>query len=231
MDHNLSSNKNFFDHNKSLDKKKKKNRWSKLPSKTTLLLCLVAATLNLLLSEFVGKVLQFPLFLDTIFTIVILFLCGVLPAIFTTFIYSIPSSLLANAPFYILFNICGIAIILITYVIMKKGKRYEYSFIFTSLYLILAALIAAFVSSFIGGIIHSLGLLLFPTEVGEIVTERFVLSLFSINNNILISSIVGRLPITCIDRLISNFAAYGIYILILKYQHNKKIGGIGGKKL
>lgn len=197
--------------------KKKRLSISKKPFWQTLLLCIAAAILNLLLSKFASNVLKIPLFLDTVFSITILFYCGVIPAIFTSVMFSIPSALLDNSPFYILFSLCSVAIILITYAIMKKEAEHKHSIKLTILYLILASLLAGFASSVIGGTIHTLALILFPNQVSEIVTEKFVLSLFSQNGSLLLSAILGRIPSTCTDRIISTLLGYGIYQLMLKF--------------
>lgn len=191
---------------------------SKKPIPLTLLLCFIAASLNLLFSLTTGKLLKIPLFLDTIFTITILFYCGIIPAIITAILFSIPSSLIDNSPFYILFSLCSIAIIFITYEIMKAESKQKHSKTLTILYLILAALLSGFASSVIGGTIHTLGLILFPTEISEIVTEKFVLSLFSQNGELFLSAILGRIPTTCLDRIISTLLGYGLYKILLKFE-------------
>lgn len=191
---------------------------SKKPPLFTFILCIIAAVLNLVLSEFTSRVIKFPLFLDTLFSITLLFYCGILPAIFSSFLYSIPSSLLANMPFYLLFNFCAIAIFLITYGIMKKNEKNNNSLKLTILYLILASLLSGFVSSILGGIIHTFGLILYPDDALEIVTEKFVLSLFSKNGNLFLSSILGRIPTTCIDRIICTLLGYGLYKLLEKVE-------------
>ena len=188
----------------------------------TLILCVVGAALNFAVSLFAAKGIKIPLFLDTIFTIAILFYCGILPAAITAFITSIPSSLVVHAPFYILFFICSVVIILITDKIMKYNSKNNNSIKLTILYLILAALLSGFASSIIGGIIHTSGLILFPNKIEEIVTEKFVLSLFSKNGSLLLSSILGRVPSTCIDRIVSNIAGWGVYQLMLKVDKNMR---------
>lgn len=199
-------------------KSRKENFFSKKPIGLTIILILVAALLNFALSAFTSQVLKIPLFLDTIFTIAMLFYCGILPAYITALLQSIPSSLIVNAPFYILFSFCSLAIILITYFIMKNNDTRKQSAPLTVLYLILASLLAGFASSVIGGSIHTLGLILYPTEISEIVTEKFVLSLFSQNGNLLLSAILGRIPSTCIDRIITTFLGYGLYKLLLNFE-------------
>lgn len=200
---------------------KKRFIFSKKPLPQTILLIFLAAVLNFGLSIFVGTVLKIPLFFDTIFSITLLFYCGIWPAIIASILYSIPSSLFVNAPIYILFSLCSIAIILITYGVMKNNEQRKRSIKFTILYLILASLLSGFASSVIGGLIHTFGLNLFPDEISEIVTEKFVLSLFSQNENLLLSAILGRIPTTCIDRIISTLLGYGLYKLLLKL--DKKI--------
>ena len=196
----------------------KGNWFSKKPVGLTIILIIVGAALNFAISNFTAFVLKIPLFLDTIFTIAILFYCGIIPAILTAVIHSIPSSLLVNAPFYILFSLCSVAIILITYGVMKNNDKRNQSVTLTILYLILAALLSGFASSVIGGTIHTLGLILYPEEISEIVTEKFVLSLFSKNGSLLLSAILGRIPSTCIDRVITTLLGYGLYELLLKIE-------------
>lgn len=209
----------------NLQMKTHKRGWARISKKpfwTTFILCIIAALLNYALEYFAAYIIKIPLFLDTIFTITITFYCGPIPALFSTILYSIPSSLIVNAPIYMLFNFCSLAIIFITYGLMRYNEKNNNSKLLTFLYLILAALLAGFVSSIIGGFIHTIALLLYPDVVGEITTEKFVLSLFSKNGNLILSAILGRIPTTCLDRVISNLVGWGLYTLLLKFDKNHR---------
>ena len=202
-----------------------KKGWARISNKPfgyTLIISIIGGILNFALSYLISTVLKIPLFMDTVFTIALTFYLGPIPALFSSFLYSIPSSLIVNAPIYILFNLCTVAIVFITYAIMKYNEKNNNSKLLTFLYLILAALIAGFVSSIIGGCVHTVALLLYPDVVGEITTEKFVLSLFSKNGSLFLSAILGRVPSTCLDRVISNILGWSLYKLILKIEKNRR---------
>ena len=204
------------------EKKKGWARISRKPFWTTVWLVLIGAVLTYSVAYFTAYILKIPLFIDTIFTIALTFYCGPLPALVSSFLYSVPSSLYVNAPIYILFNLCTVAIVYITYALMRYNERNNNSKLLTFLYLILSALISGFVSSIIGGCIHTIALVIYPNVVGEITTEKFVLSLFSKNGSLILSAILGRVPTTCLDRVITTILGWGLYKLLLKVEKNHR---------
>ena len=179
-------------------------------------LCILSLLGNLLLVILVFDALKLPLFGDTVFTVALVFYEGLFPALIVAFLYNIIRALYLscissslNVEF--LYNLCGIAIVFITWLFARKKSNFHISFSITILYLLLISLLTAFASSLIGGIVDIFyyiqgKVLLAPSPV-----NLFVMSFLGQNLGMFISGVFGRLPVTVLDRLICTFVGYSLY--------------------
>lgn len=178
--------------------------------------------LNLGTSILVFDVLHIPLFLDTIFTVAIVFYLGLLPGLAVGFFYNFVDVLFNYfvrgifSPTNIFFSLCGVAITLVTWGFARKKEEFKISAMVTILYLLLISVLSSFVTVFIGGIIDFIRFtyLEIPDSMAPIrqFTESFVSQRFSL----FASCILGQIPISITDRVISTFAGYGVYKLYRK---------------
>lgn len=187
------------------------------------LLILISIFLNLGTSILVFDVLHIPLFLDTIFTVAIVFYLGLLPGLAVGFFYNFIDVLFNYfvrgifSPTNICFSLCGVAITLVTWAFARKKEEFKITLMVTILYLLLISVLSSFVTIFIGGTIDFVRFtyLEIPDSMAPIrkFTESFVSQRFSL----FASCILGQIPISITDRLIATFSGYGVYILCYKF--------------
>ena len=181
------------------------------------LFCIVSIFLNLGTSFLFFDVLKIPLFLDTIFTVAIVFYLGLVPGLIVGILFNFIDAgfnyfiLGIVSPTNVFFALCGAAIVLVTWLFARKKEEFQISVPITLLYLLLISVLSSFVTIFIGGIIDFLRFtyLEIPDSMAPIkqFTESFVSQRFSL----FAACILGQIPISITDRLITTFAGYGVY--------------------
>ena len=187
------------------------------------LFCFASIFLNLGTTLLFFDVLDVPLFLDTIFTVAIVFYLGLLPGLITGILFNFVDTIFnylvrgIASPTNILFAICGAAIVLVTWAFARRKEEFQLSLPITILYLLLIALLSSFATIFIGGIIDFVRFtyLEIPDSMAPIkkFTESFVSQKFSL----FASCILAQIPISITDRLITTFAGYGVYKLCMRF--------------
>lgn len=187
-----------------------------------IIICIVAEILNLLAVYLFCNTLRIPLFFDTIFTVAVTFYLGLVPALCVSFAYNLINSLIwvlsgENDPFIFLYTICGLLIVFSTWIIARRKEELKISPSVTILYLVLIVLLSSFCTIISGGIIDYFHLKYrnVPDLMNPIkkFTESFVHQRFSL----LASCILGQIPISFLDRLLSTFAGFGIYKLAERF--------------
>lgn len=169
----------------------------------------ICAVLNSVLSFAAGR-LGLPLFLDTVFTVTAAFFGW----------WSALVDLLGFCVFYeilidnwqvssILFSLCVLEMILVVRLYMRNKTK------ITGLHLVVMAAISTIIISFTGGVIATVCFSLFDYE--EMKSTGFITYILLRQNvPLLIASFLSRVPINCVDKLISFFAGYGTYWIFEK---------------
>ena len=188
----------------------------------TIVICIIAEILNLFAVDVFYHALNIPLFFDTIFTVAVVFYCGLIPALFVSFGYNCINYLIwyfregVIDPFIFLYSICGILIVISTWLIARRKEVFKISPGITILYLFLIALLSSFCTIISSGIIDYYHYVFYdvPDMMNPIktFTESFVYQKFGL----LASCILAQIPISFADRLIATFAGYGVYRLTEK---------------
>ena len=183
-------------------------------------ICVLAIALNFLSVFVFYDTLRLPLFMDTIFTLAVLFYAGLLPALFVQISYNIINSLIwmfktgSFDVFMMMYTICGILIVVSSWFVARRKDEFEISPLITLLYLFLIAMISSACSVLAGGIIDYFHLRYcnIPDMMSPIkkFTDAFVRQRFSL----FISCIVAQVPVSFADRLITTFAGWGVYKII-----------------
>ena len=143
--------------------------------------CFISIFLNLGLSLLTYDVCHFPLFLDTVFTVAMVFYLGLIPGLIVGILYNFVDVLFnllvrgINSPTNIFFSICGAAIVIVTWLFARKKEEFQISLPVTILYLLLISLISSFVTIFIGG---TFDFIRFSFYDIRILTPRANLSMF-----------------------------------------------------
>ena len=186
------------------------------------LFCIVSIFLNLGASVLFFDVLSIPLFIDTVFTVAIVFYLGLVPGLAVGFLYNFVDVLFnylvrgVNSPTNIFFSICGAAIVLVTWLFARKKEEFQLSLSITILYLLLISLLSSFVTIFIGGIFDFIRFSYYEIPDSMAPIKQFTDSFVSQKFSLFASCILGQIPISLTDRLISTFAGYGVYKLYVK---------------
>lgn len=186
------------------------------------LFCFASILLNMVTSVLVYDVSHIPLFQDTIFTVAIVFYLGLVPGLIVGILYNIVDAVCnflirgVYSPTNACFAICGAAIVLITWAFSRKKEEFQISVAVTILYLLLIALLSSCASIFIGGILDYIRYSYFDIPDSMAPIKQFTESFVSQKFSLFASCILGQIPISMTDRLISTFAGYGVYKIYLK---------------
>ena len=178
------------------------------------LIALVAGILDFAVSTLFQNVLHVPLFFDTIFLMAVLFLYGPLPAMFSYVINVICGCLklvilYGKNDYVYLFTLSALTIILVTWLFVRKKENLKKGVNITFLYILSAAVCAALACSVVSGIISYFT---FSLNVESGPFDKIIFAFSGDQMGVLASCIVGRIPITILDRIITTFAGFGISV-------------------
>lgn len=165
---------------------------------------LISISGNMVMSILFVRILRVPIFMDSIFTVWVTLIAGLVPGLLAGALYNIVSSMLIyTLGIQVLYGLCNVATALVVWIIARKRKT------LTVFDLALTALCVAFANSVIGGIVSAAinqGIDRFPTDmlVAGMLMHRLPL---------LGSTILARIPINLLDKAIAVFGGYGIYLI------------------
>ena len=196
----------------------KTHRWTFI-----IIATLVGIIINFGFNHIAIYILHVPLFLDTIGTVTITFLCGWVPglvcALATTIIDSIISGYFLQLP--ILYVICSFFAVFISY----KFKRYIFNtdmIIVRICYLFILAIVMCVVISILGGIIDSLCITFSDFKsTYPVASDFFKPNFIKLGLSQLSTNIISRFPINIIDRLLTSFISYALTIFVCSFDKNK----------
>ncbi len=182
------------------------------------LVAFVAGILDFATATFFQNVLHVPLFFDTIFLMAVLFLYGPLPALFSYVVNVICACLklvilYGKNDYVYLFTLSAVTIILVTWLFIRKKENLEKGVNITFLYILSAAVCAALACSVVSGIISYFT---FSLNVESGPFDKIIFAFSGDQMGVLASCIVGRIPITILDRIIATFAGFGISVAFRK---------------
>ena len=178
------------------------------------LIALVAGILDFAVATLFQNVLHVLLFFDTIFLMAVLFLYGPLPALFSYVINVICGCLklvilYGKNDYVYLFTLSAFTIILVTWLFVRKKENLKKGVNITFLYILSAAVCAALACSVVSGIISYFT---FSLNVESGPFDKIIFAFSGDQMGVLASCIVGRIPITILDRIITTFAGFGISV-------------------
>ena len=187
---------------------------SKLKKYITLsFVVVIAGVLDFATATLFQTVLHVPLFLDMTFAMAVLFAYGVLPAILSYIINMLCGCLklvilYGKNDYVYFFTLSALTIILVTWAFVRKKEKLNKGMNLTFLYILSAAICAALACSIVSGIISYFTYSL-NVEAGPF--DKIIFAFSGEQMGVLASCIIGRIPITILDRIITTFAGYGIY--------------------
>ena len=186
----------------------------------TVLLSLAALALNIATFLLVTY-LRLPVFMDTIFTVALVFYAGLVPALIVAALYNPIMTILlcviyGTEIFYFdsLYAICGILIVFSTWIFSRNKKEFFFSHTVTVLYLLIIAFVSAFLTSFSASALNTFIRPLFGNLSRFSAIDDFYIAFQNLKFGTFLSYLLPRIPIIVLDRLISTFLGYGIYRVI-----------------
>ena len=182
-----------------------------------------AVALNMLSAHVFYHTLHIPLFFDTIFTVAVVFYCGLFPALIVSVCYNLINSLQWFLftdffdPIFMLYTICGILIVISTWLIARHKEEFSISPLVTVLYLLLITVVSSSCTIVSGGIIDYFHLTYYnvPDMMNPI--KKFTESFLHMRYSLLSACILAQAPVSFTDRLFATFSGYGIYRLANRF--------------
>lgn len=187
------------------------------------LFCFASIFLNLGVSLLFFDMLHIPLFMDTVFTVAIVFYLGLVPGLIVGILFNFVDTAFNYlvrgivSPTNVCFALCGASIALITWAFAHKKNEFQISVQITILYLLLIALLSSFATVLIGGTIDFIRFSYFEIPDSMAPIKQFTEGFVSQKFGLFASCILGQIPISITDRLVTTFAGYGVYKLYEKF--------------
>lgn len=187
------------------------------------LVVIIAGLLDFLTETLFQDVLHVPFFFDMTFAMAVLFVYGpiasLLVYILNVTIVCIKMKIVyGSTDFVYLYSLSALAIILVTWLFVRKKDKLKKSVNFTFLYILTASVCAALCSCVISGLINFFA---YNMNARSLDVEKIIFAFTGDQFGVLASSILGRIPITVLDRIITTFAGFGLSILYTKYLYSK----------
>lgn len=185
------------------------------------LFCIIGGILDILCEKLCSKVLHLPIFFDTTFCVALTLYGGIFCGLLTALVFQIGHFIFWDPSvsyIFLLYFFCSACISLTVwlykkYVIDRHAKTIP--FLFAEL--LILSLITCFVASITGGIIS-----VFCANIVGATNEfsspvDFMLLMFRARiTSPLAAAIITRIPINIIDRIITIFAGWGVFLLLKK---------------
>ena len=189
------------------------------PAKTVLI-CILAVFFNFVSVFLFFDLIHLPLFMDTIFTIAVVFYCGLIPGLLVQISYNILNGFVwylktGTFDFFImLYVICGILIVISTWIIARHKNNFSEGLFISFVYLVVIATVSSFCSVIAGGTIDYFHYKCF--NITDVVSpiKKFADGFMRQNFGLYFSCIVAQIPVSFTDRLITTFAGFGVYRLM-----------------
>lgn len=190
----------------------------------------LAGILDFATASFFQDVLHVPLFFDTFFLMAVLFLYGPLPALFSYVVNVICGCIklviiYGKNDFIYLFTLSAITIIVVTWLFIRKKENLKKGVNFTFIYILSASVCAALACSVVSGIISYFT---FSLNVESGPFDKIIFAFSGDQMGVLASCIVGRIPVTILDRIITTFGGFGLYLIYTRIMYR---GGAGASRL
>lgn len=182
---------------------------------------LIFSVCDFLVAYFFQDVLKSPFFFDTIFMTAALFLFGPVASLaeyllfisFTCIKLKIRDG---KTDFVFLYTLSAFTIILVTWLFIRKKENLKKGVNLTFLYILTASVLAGLSCSVVSGLVNYFANDLFQKD------WNFNTFIFAFNGeymDFLPAAIIGRIPVTILDRVITTFSGFGISKLYSKIMY------------
>lgn len=167
---------------------------------------------DFLVAYFFQDVLKSPFFFDTIFMIAALFLFGPIASLieyilFISFTCIKLKILYGKTDFVFLYTLSAFTIILVTWLFIRKKENLNKGLNLTFLYILTASVVAGLSCSVVSGFVNYY----FANCLFQIKWNfNKVIFAFDKYMNFPTVTIIGRIPVTVLDRVVTTFLGFGI---------------------
>ena len=195
-------------------------------TKNLLKICLVvivAGVLDFFTETLFQDVLHVPFFFDMTFAMAVLFVYGPVASMFVyvvnvTIVCIKMKIVYGSMDFVYLYSLSAFAIIFVTWLFVRKKEKLKESVNLTFLYILTASVCAALCSCVVSGLINFFA---YNMNARSLDVEKIIFAFTGDQLGVLASSILGRIPITVLDRIITTFAGFGISVLYTKLLYSR----------
>ena len=182
------------------------------------LLVIVFGCIDFLAVLLFQDILDIPLFLDTIFMTATLFLFGPVVAFFEYLVYMGISCIRMKVTYgsvhmIYLYSVSALTIIVITWLFIRRKGSLKKNVNRTFIILLSAAIFSGLACSVVSGFIN---FFIYFKNDNDLAYDRVIFAFNGEQFGFLASAILGRIPVTILDRIITTFAAFGIFNLYSK---------------
>ena len=185
------------------------------------LVVIVAGVLDFFTETLFQEVLHAPFFFDMIFAMAVLFVYGPVASMFVyvvnvTIVCIKMKIVYGSMDFVYLYSLSAFAIIFVTWLFVRKKENLKKSINFTFIYILTASVCAALCSCVVSGLINFFA---YNMNARSLDVEKIIFAFTGEQLGVLASSILGRIPITVLDRIITTFAGFGLSVLYTKLMY------------
>src|SRR5574344_255676 len=185
------------------------------------LFCIIGGMMDILFEKVFSNRLHLPLFFDTTFCVALTFYGGILCGLATAAFFQLGHFLFWTpgvSYVFLLYFFCSASIALTVWLYKKYVMdRHNASIPLLFAELLVLSIIACIVASVTGGIISRICAEIVGTENEFSSPVDFMILMFRAHiSSPLAAAIISRIPINIIDRVITVFAGWGIYLLLKK---------------
>ena len=117
-----------------------------------------------------------------------------------------------------IYALSALTIIIITWLFIRKKENLQKSVNFTYLYLLSACICAGIACSIVSGFISYFT---YELNIKDWNSDKIIFASHNSDANFLLHAIVGRIPLTVLDRIITTFTGFGVFKLYF-YLKNKR---------
>ena len=183
---------------------------------------------DFLVTTLFQDILLTPLFFDTIFMIAALFIFGPIAAFFEYVIFNCLISLklyifTGSTEHIYIYILSALSIILVTWLFIRKKEKLTKGVNTTFLYILSASILAGFVCSVVSGFVTYITYSMNDNIINSNhMFDHVIYAFMDKHYNFLTAAIIGRIPVTILDRIITTFAGFGVYKLYDKIKQGKQ---------
>ena len=198
---------------------------SEVKSKISIILTIfIFSVCDFLTTTFFQDVLQTPLFFDTIFMIAALFAFGPVAAfveylLFISLVCVKLVFLYGKTDYVYIYSLSALTIIAVTWFFIRKKENLKKDVNITALYILTAAIMAGIACSLVSGFISYFT---YGLNQKDWTFDHIIFAFNGEYLNFLTSAILGRIPVTILDRIITTFAGFGVYKLYTRIVNGEK---------